>query len=258
MPGPELAHGTSNRVLDALSRSDLALLRPHLQRVSLPYRKRLQAENREIDKVYFLDSGLASVIATGRRLRKQAEVGILGRESMTGFSVLLGVDRSPLEIIMQVEGSGYSIGVAQLREALSQSDTLARPLLRAAYAFFIQGAYTALANAQGRIEERLARWLLMADDRLAHDELKLTHDFLAVMLGVRRAGVTVAIHKLVEQHCIDVGRGRISILDRPLLEEIAASLYGVPESELMRIYGGQEGGNLYEWGGSQQAAAVAV
>src|SRR5262245_54102481 len=121
------------------------------------------------------------------------DVAVIGREGMTGLPVVLGTDRSPCDIFMQVEGDGHCIAAQKLRQVVNQSPTLLRCLLLYAHAFGIQVNYTALADAQGSIEERLARWLLMARDRLDSDKMILTHEFLASMLGVRRAGVSEAL-----------------------------------------------------------------
>jgi len=161
--------------------------------VPLKFRERLQFANRPAKDVYFLESGLGSVVAIGRGGRRQAEVGVIGREGMTGLPIVLGAERSPCEIFMQVEGSGQSIDAAHLSKAMHQSVTMALCFQRFAHVFAMQASYTALANAQGTIDSRLARWLLMAHDRLGSDVLKLTHEFLALMLGVRRADVTTAL-----------------------------------------------------------------
>jgi CRP-like cAMP-binding protein len=225
-----------NAVLDHLSEKDFALLEPSLQKVELTFRKRLQSANRKIETVYFAESGLASVIAVGGGERKQAEAAVIGYEGVVGIPVILADDRSPHEIFMQVEGGGHSMPAAAFREALDQSPTLSRACLHFAHVFSIQAAYTALANARGSIEQRLARWLLMAQDRLGTNELLLTHDFLALMLGVRRAGVTVGLQHFEAKGVISHERGAITILDREALVENANGLYGGPEAEFQRLF----------------------
>src|SRR5262249_39111293 len=130
------------------------------------------------------------------------------------------------------------ISADDLRRAMAESGSLAAWLMRYAHVFAIQAGHTALANAHGKIEERLARWLLMAQDRVDGDELFLTHEFLAVMLGVRRAGVTTALHQLEAQALISTARGSVIVLDRAGLEESANGLYGVPETEFERLFPG--------------------
>jgi CRP-like cAMP-binding protein len=156
---------------------------------------------------------------------------------MTGLAVLMGTDRTPNDIFMQLGGTGFRITAENLRQAMDRSPRLHRQLLRYGHAFVIQASSTALANARGNIEERLSRWILMAHDRIDGDELPLTHEFLGLMLGVRRPGVTVALNCLVKVALIKTGRGIISILDRKGLEKIAKGAYGVPEAEFHRLFG---------------------
>lgn len=228
--------GARNRVLDTLTRADLAILQPHLLPVTLNFRQRLQSSNRRIKAAYFPDSGIASVVAIANGSRSQAEVAIVGCEGMTGVPVVLGADRSPCDVFMQVEGHGHCIQAEDLRDAMDQSASLVQALLKYVHVFTVQGNYTALANAHGKLEERLARWLLMAQDRIADDELVLTHEFLALMLGVRRAGVTIALQHLEAKGCISTSRGSITIKDRDGLEESANGFYGVPEAEFERLF----------------------
>jgi CRP-like cAMP-binding protein len=227
-----------NRLLACLSRSDRELIEPHLKPVRLHPRQRLQMAHRKVRAVYFLESGLASVVAIGASQRRQAEMGIVGHEGMTGIPVLLGFDRSPTEVSVQLAGTAQCIDADDLRDLIAENPTIHVTLLRYVHAFVVQIGHTALANAKGNIEERLARWLLMAHDRLDGDNINLTHDFLATMLGSRRAGVTVALNHLHDKALIANTRGCITILDRQGLEEIAAGLYGVPEKELERAFAG--------------------
>jgi CRP-like cAMP-binding protein len=125
-------------------------------------------------------------------------------------------------------------------ELLGRSQGLLRTCLLFAHVFSIQSHYTALANAKGKLEERLARWLLMAQDRLVSRELLLTHEFLALMLGVRRAGVSVAVEHFEAQGLIRATRGMIGVLDRDGLIQIADGLYGGPEAEYERVFSQSE------------------
>ena len=225
-----------NAVLDHVSDKDFAQLEPLLESVELGFRKLLQSSNRKIDTVYFPESGLASVVASGGGDRKQAEVAIIGHEGFVGIPIVLGADRSPYDVFIQVEGEGHSIPAQAFRELLNSCPTLLRTCLHYAHVYSIQAGYTALANARGRIEERLARWLLMAQDRIGAPELFLTHDFLALMLGVRRAGVSVALQLFEMQGSISTTRGAVIILDRDGLRESANGLYGGPEAEFERLF----------------------
>jgi CRP-like cAMP-binding protein len=207
-----------------------------LETVKLDFRKRLLSANRKVKAIYFPDSGLASVVAVGGGERLQAEVGVIGHEGMTGLASVLGAERSPCEVFMQVEGDGHCITIANLDDVMNESPTLLRSLLRFVHTFLVQASYTALANAKGSLEERLARWLLMAQDRIEAKELVLTHEFLALMLGVRRAGVTVALQHYETQGLIATARGSVTIEDRDGLEEAANGFYGAPEAEYERLF----------------------
>ena len=224
-----------NRLLSRLSSEDLGLLQSHLEAVDLPVRKPLEGRNKEIEHVYFIEHGIASVVADGAG--HGIEVGLIGREGMTGLAVLMGTDRTPHDTFMQVAGDGQRISSAMLRSAIEQSPALHRSFLRYGHAFVVQTAQTVLANGRSKTEERLARWLLMAHDRLDSDEIPLTHEFLSVMLGVRRPGVTVALD-LLEKNClVRAKRGAVAILNRTGLRKISNGAYGAAEAELKRLLG---------------------
>jgi CRP-like cAMP-binding protein len=135
----------------------------------------------------------------------------------------MGSDRSPHETLMQVAGDGTRIASSELRRAVQKSSSLHEWLLYFAHAFMIQTAHTALSNGTAKIEERLARWLLMAHDRIDGDEIPITHEFLSVTLGVRRAGVTVALNLLQQRGAIQLSRGCVEIVDRLTLESASAT-----------------------------------
>jgi CRP-like cAMP-binding protein len=226
----------ANRILASLSRDDFALLKPHLHPADLPVRLRLEAGNRPIDHVYFIESGIASVVANGINHRT-IEAGLIGWEGMTGLAVVMATDRTPHETFMQIAGSGMRIASGALRRAMELSATLRVAFLNFAHAFFVQTTHTAMTNGSNKIEERLARWLLMAHDRIDGDQLPLTHDFLAIMLGVRRPGVTVALNQFERNGLILASRGVISIVDRNGLTHSANGSYGTPEAEFDRLFG---------------------
>ena len=183
-----------------------------------------------------MEDGLASVVAMGTD-GERIEVGHIGREGMTGQSVVLGVDRSPEQTFIQVAGSALRMPVGSLRDAMKASPLLHGLLLRFVQTTIVQVAHSALANGRYTIQERLARWLLMCHDRLDGDYLLLTHEFLSLMLGVRRSGVTEALQVLEGVAVVKTARGRIMLLDRDRLEEIAGACYGVPEREYQRLIG---------------------
>jgi CRP-like cAMP-binding protein len=218
-----------NRILSRLSAADMALLKRDLEPVELPLRYVLEEANKPIKHSYFIEYGLASIVAANGH--KRLEVGLIGCEGMTGLPIVLGNDRSPHQTFMQVPGNGRRIAGDKLREAIAQSRSLERPLLSFAHAFMNQTANTALSNGTATLEERLARWLLMANDRLRGDEVPLTHEFLSLMLGVRRAGVTVALHYLEQRAIIRLARKQIVITDRKGLEAAANGTYHKPEKQ---------------------------
>ena len=214
-----------NRILSSLSRADFGLLEPHLQAVELPLRKELEARNKRVSHVYFMESGFASVVANGST-KPGIEIGIIGREGMTGLSVVLGTnDVAAHETYMQMAGNGQRMRAVKLREVIAQSVELHHVLLRYVRSFLLQTSSTALANGRSKIEERLARWLLMAQDRIGGDQLALTHEFLSLMLGVRRPGVTVALQELEREGLIANKRSTITILDREGLEAHSNGTY---------------------------------
>ncbi len=228
--------GSLNHLLSKLSAADLALLAPNLEPLDLPLRFPIEDVGKPIKHVYFPDAGLVSVVA--RTVRDmQIEVGIIGREGMSGLNVVMGNDLAANSAYMQVEGHGFRVGADKLRGAIRKSDTLHDCFLHFAQAFMTQMAHTSLANGRAKVEERLARWLLMAHDRLDGDELPLTHELLALMLAVRRPGVTVALNLLESRGLIGAQRGRIQMLDRKGLEKLLGGLYGLPEAEYRRLTG---------------------
>jgi CRP-like cAMP-binding protein len=227
---------SSNKLLASLSTNDFDLLEPHLEPVTLGMRKSLEKPNKRIDAVYFPESGFASVVAT-QSSGKQVEVGLIGREGMTGLPIVLGNHRSPHATYIQASGKGQCIPATKLRDATRSSISLRDSLLKYVQAFGVQTTHTAISNAQSRIDIRLARWLLMAQDRIGGDELPLTHEFLSLMLAVRRAGVTDALNALRKLGLIAYQRGQITVRNRKGLERMAGEAYGTPEAEYRRLIG---------------------
>ena len=212
-----------NRILSRLSDDDAALLTPDLEPVELALRQVLETPDKPIKHAYFIEYGLASIVAANGH--KRLEVGLIGCEGVTGLAIVLGNDRSLNETFMQVAGQGQRIAADKLRRAIAESRSLERALVGFAYSFMNQTANTALSNGTATLEERLARWLLMANDRLRGDEVPLTHEFLSLMLGVRRAGVTVALHYLEQRALILLARKQIVITDRKGLKAAANGTY---------------------------------
>jgi CRP-like cAMP-binding protein len=227
---------TSNRILSRLSPADFALLESRLTAVELPLRKQLEIPQKPITYVYFIESGFASVVANGNN-KQSIEVGLIGREGMTGLAVIMGTDRTHHETFMQCAGRGWRISAQNVRDAMEKSTALRNRLLQYGHAFHTQTTYTAIANGRSKIEERLARWILMAHDRVEADSLPLTHEFLSLMLGVQRPGVTIALNLLEKDGLIRASRGAITVTDRQGLEQLSNGAYGKAEAEFPRLFG---------------------
>ena len=225
-----------NQLLAALSASDLALLEPHLKPIAMTVLKELEKPNRPIDTVYFMETGIASVVAVQPDETK-VEVGLIGPEGMSGIAVVLGGGQSPNSTYIQVAGQGQRMAAKELRRAMDASESLRSLLFKFVQVFMVQTTQTAIANARAHIDQRLARWILMAHDRISDNTLPLKHEFLALMLGVRRPSVTEALQSLKRQKLIDNGRNKIVVRDRKGIERIARGSYGVPEKEYRRLIG---------------------
>jgi CRP-like cAMP-binding protein len=235
VPGPVQAKA-KNRLLGTLSTSDFELINPYFEELSLKCGYVLGQPHIPFDYVYFPESAVASVVATTPD-GHQIEVGIFGREGMSATPVLLGVNESPHDTYIQLEGNALRLSVQSLHHVIAQSASLHQHLLRYVQVFNVQVAHTALSHGGYTIQARLARWLLMCHDRLDGNELPLIHDFLALMLGVRRPGVTEQLHHLEGMHAIRATRGMITVLSREKLLTIAGESYGVPEAEYERVIG---------------------
>jgi CRP-like cAMP-binding protein len=219
--------------LAVLPAEDFAALQPHLGPVELELRRVLIEPNQPIAHVYFPERGYTSI--TTNTNGSKIEVGLIGREGMVGIPIALGVRATPFEFFVQHAGDGLRMAAHHLEEVIDERPSLHRVLLRYAQALNVQTAGTAFANAEHTVETRLARWLLMCHDRVEGDDIAITHDFLSMMLGVRRAGVTTATHVLEGNGLIRAKRGMITILDRERLEELADNAYGLPEAEYARL-----------------------
>ncbi len=214
-----------NRLLAALPAEDLARLRPKLKLVELELRQNLATPEQRIEHVYFFETGWASVLAPLDD-GDSAEVGLSGIEGMVGWPLSLGNDTAEFEVIVQCAGTAWRLAAADFREALEASAALRGLLMRYVLAQHSQVAWTAACNGRHNIEQRLARWLLMAHDRSQDDTFPMTHEFLSMMLGVRRAGVTVAAGVLQKAGMIRYGGGRLTVTDRPGLEASCCECYG--------------------------------
>lgn len=226
---------TRNILLDRLSAADFAFLKPSLERVSLREAEVLLEAYKPIDYLCFPESGIASVheiFGDGSRVG----VGIIGMEGLTGWPALLGADHSPHEASVAIGGgTAFRISTADLLAACAARPTLLALFLRYVQCFLNQMGRTILSNLHDPVERRLGRWLLMNHDRLEGDEIRLTHEQLGVMLGVRRASVTDTLHILQGEGLILSRRGVLTIRDRDRLVAFAGEAYGVAEAEYARL-----------------------
>jgi len=229
-------HTTGNGLLDALTPDQLARLRPHWRAEALHLNHTLQMRGKPVESVYFPTSGMISIVAVMRD-GASVEVGIAGREGMLGVQAVLGDDNSLNEAMVQIPGTALRLPADLLRREAEASSQLRDVLLRYVQAYLNSATQSAACNRAHLLEQRLARWLLTARDRAGSDRLPLTHEFIAMMLGVRRAGVTVAAQSLQTAGLIHYAHGRISIADREGLEVAACECYEVTKKDYARLLG---------------------
>lgn len=225
-----------NRLLALLPESEIRDLLSALEPIELPRGFVIVGAEAPIEHVYFLCSGIGSVVTVAAETQR-AEAGMFGREGFAPTSAGVGGTISVQEVLIQVEGNGFRMPLGAVTEAIGANPTFANLLARFIQAFSAQISYTALSNITCQVDERLARWLLMCHDRVDGDEIALTHDFISLMLGVRRPSVTTALHVLEGQKLIQAERGRITIRDRKGMMDFAARTYGKPEEEYRRLIG---------------------
>ncbi len=225
-----------NRLLASLAPSDYDILRANLEPVTLRYRTSLYKAKEAIKFVYFLENGVASVVNTMKN-GSATEVGTIGNEGFVGLPILMGDDRAPMGVYMQVAGSGVRIKTKDFNAALLESASFSTAMLRCGHAFVNQMAQSAACVTFHGLEQRCCRWILMTHDRMQCDDFVLTQEFLAMMLGVRRAGVTVAAGALKRAGLIRYARGKVTILDRTGLERRTCECYAVTAKEYDRLLG---------------------
>jgi len=235
---PKTVEPHANRLLGLLTREDYARLRPHLQSVPLEYRKSLYRANARIQSVWFIETGVGSLVNTMAN-GDASEVGTIGNEGMVGLPLLLGDHRAPTSVYVQVPGVGLRMTASLFVRELAQSASMRKVMLHYAHAFFNQVAQSAACNQFHSLRQRCCRWLLMTHDRMHSDEFLLTQEFLAMMLGVQRTGVTAAASALQRAGLIRYIRGNVTIIDRAGLEEESCECYGISSREFDRLLGGR-------------------
>ena len=223
-----------NRILACMVPELFNCVRSHLQPVALKRRAILQEHNRPIEHIYFIERGVASLFARTHR-DGPVEVAMVGRLGFVGVAAVLGTMRSPNRCVMEVPGEALRIASEDLRRIMEATPGVRQQLLNYVHALLVQNTQTALCNVRHELEERLCRWLLLASDRLDETVIPLTHDQLAMILGVRRAGVTTRLSVLEEMGAVIKARGAVEIVDRTLLEKKTCECYRIIAAEYNRI-----------------------
>jgi len=217
-----------NKILLTISDTEYALIRPHLEFLSMPPHLSLYEPGQPLEFVHFPNTGMVSlVIATEDG--KTVEVGEVGKEGFSGVQAAVGINRNQVREVVQIAGDGCRVKIGALKSVLQSAPELQRFLTRFAVVQGMQFAQTAACNRLHNIEQRLARWLLITQDRVDSATLNITHDFLATMLGTDRPSVTLAAGVLQDKQIIECTRGAVQILSRTKLEECACECYEVIE-----------------------------
>jgi CRP-like cAMP-binding protein len=218
----------SNLILLSIPDSDYGLLRPHLEYISLPNHFILHQGGGKLEFAYFPNRGLISLVVVMKN-GGTAEAGIVGNEGFTGTPAAVGLSRSPLQAVVQITGDGFRVEVVALQDILASTPQLQMMLSRYAVVQGMQVAQTAACNRLHDVKQRLARWLLMTQDRVDSESLPITHDFLATMLGTDRPSVSMAAGTLQGKKLIKYSRGAVKIVNRKKLEASACECYGITQ-----------------------------
>jgi CRP-like cAMP-binding protein len=233
--GPE-GKPVANRILLALGNKEYRAIRPRLEYVALEHHEILHESHEQVKSVYFPNDGLVSlVIVTANG--KTAEAGVVGNEGVVGLEGLFGLKRSPLREIVQISGSAYRADAGSLEKLFRNAPDLLVRFSRFAVVNRMQISQTAACNRLHEVENRLARWLLLTQDRVDSGLLAMTHDFLATMLGTDRSSVSEAAGVLQKRRIIQYTRGSVRVLNRKALEQSSCECYQLIReynSELLR------------------------
>jgi CRP-like cAMP-binding protein len=220
--------------LGALSSSVLGEFESKLQPVELEFGHVIYEPNQPVDYAYFPTAGVISLLAAFSD-GSTVEAGVIGSEGVLGTWLVMGAETTPHQALVQSPGHALKLGVSDLRALVQNDGELLTTLLRYSNAFFNQVAQTAACNRVHKLEQRLARWLLLTHDRVAGDEFQMTQDFLSRMLAVRRAGVSVAASSLRQMRAIDYQRGNLVVLDRAGLERASCECYQIVKNQFDRL-----------------------
>ena len=230
----EVVNPKQNLLLDALQNAEFDRLSPNLELVEMPLGKVLYESGGMLEHVYFPTNSIISLLYVMEN-GSSAEIAVVGNEGILGISLFMGGETTSSRAIVQSAGYAYRLAAQLLKDEFNRGGSVQRLLLRYTQALITQMAQTAVCNRHHSIEQQLCRWLLLSLDRLASDELSMTQELIANMLGVRREGVTDAAGKLQRDGLINYCRGRITVLDRPNLEKRSCECYQVVKAEFDRL-----------------------
>lgn len=223
-----------NHLLDALLTSEYDRLSPDLDLVTMPLGQVLYESGEQLHHVYFPTTAIISMLYVMED-GASAEIAVVGNEGILGISLFMGGETTPSRAVVQSAGFGYRLKASLLKIEFNRAGPVQRLLLRYTQALITQMAQTAVCNRHHTVEQQLCRWLLLSLDRLASNELAMTQELIANMLGVRREGVTEAASKLQKAGLIKYSRGKITVIDRPKLEKRCCECYEVVKLEFDRL-----------------------
>jgi CRP-like cAMP-binding protein len=227
-----------NQILRALPAPERERLYPHLRLVPMPLGTVVYESGARLRHIYFPTDCIVSllyVLEDGN----SAEIAIVGKEGAVGVSLFMGGETTPSRAVVQSPGFAYRMSGARLKQEFDRHGQMLHLLLRYTQSLITQMAQTAVCNRYHALDQQLCRWLLLSLDRLDSNELKMTQELLASMLGVRREGVTEAAGRLQKQGVIRYSRGKITVLDRPKLEKLSCECYAVVKKESDRLLGNE-------------------
>jgi CRP-like cAMP-binding protein len=231
---PDESAPLQNQILSALPQAERERLFPHLQRVELPLGKVLYESGGRLRHVYFPTDSIVSLLYVMEN-GASAEIAVVGNDGAIGVALFMGGETTTNRAIVQSAGSAYRLSGARLKREFDRHGELLHILLRYTQALFTQMSQTAVCNRHHSVDQQLCRWLLLSLDRLDSNQLSMTQELIANMLGVRREGVTEAAGKLQKSGAIEYSRGKIKVLNRPQLERSSCECYAVVKKETERL-----------------------
>jgi CRP-like cAMP-binding protein len=230
----EQSNPRDNHILDALPLSERERLFPHLKFVAMPLGMVLYESGAALRHIYFPTNSIVSLLYVMRD-GASAEIAVVGNEGAVGVSLFMGGETTPSRAIVQSAGQAYRLTGERLKQEFNRHGSMLHVLLRYTQSLLTQMAQTAVCNRHHTLDQQLCRWLLLSLDRLSSNQLNMTQELIANMLGVRREGVTDAAGKLQDLGVIRYARGKITVLDRPRLERLSCECYGVVKRETDRL-----------------------